>query len=259
MELAMPTNYDEVASSYDRRYEVHDYRGIRAAITDVVATRPGTRVLEVGCGTGKWLAELAAADCVVAGLDSSSEMLDRARSIVDAELRLGVAEQLPWEASTFDAVLYVNALHHFADPAEAICEAARVLRPCGKLLSFGLDPSASRDRWYLYDFFPGALAYDRGRYPTADARGRWLRLAGFTDITVTVGEHLRASMSLPEADRAGVLEHSFTSQFDGLSESEYEAGRNALKAAADSAPSFRLVADLVIYATTARKPPRSAP
>lgn len=68
-------------------------------------------MLEVGCRTGKWLAELVAAGADVAGLDASAEMLARARKVVEGDLQLGVAECLPWTESTFDAVLYVNALH----------------------------------------------------------------------------------------------------------------------------------------------------
>lgn len=252
----MPTDYDRVAPGYDRRYELHDYGGIRSAIADAIGPTTGKRVLEVGCGTGRWLAELAAAGADVAGLDASAEMLARARKVVEGDLQLGVAERLPWAASTFDAVLYVNALHHFAGPGEAIGEAARVLRPGGRFLSFGLDPGESSDSWYLYDFFPEALAYDRDRYPTAAARTRWLRAAGLSDITITIAERLETSLSLAEAERAGVLERSFTSQFDGISESAYAAGRERIQAAADSDPSFRLVANLVIYATAARKPGR---
>ena len=250
----MPTNYDAVAPAYDRRYELYEYSGIRSAIASVIQPAAGVRVLEVGCGTGKWIAELAASGCDVAGLDPSEEMLARAREVVAGDLRVGTAERLPWDASTFDAVVWVNALHHFSEPVAAIQEAFRVLRPRGVLLSFGLDPHVSNDRWYVYDFFPPSLAYDRDRYPSAEARTGWLQAAGFSDIAVSVGERVKTSMSLVEAEPAGVLERSFTSQFDALSESEYRAGRNRIEAAAQHDSSFRLVADLVIFVTTATKP-----
>lgn len=250
----MSTNYDAVAPSYNRRYELHDYGGIRSAIADVIKPCAGKRVLEVGCGTGKWLSEVAALGCDVAGLDPSAEMLARAQAVFGADLRLGVAERLPWANSTFDAVLYVNALHHFSDPGGAIREAARVLRAGGRLLSFGLDPSEAKDCWYMYDFFPQTATYDRGRYPTAATRSRWLEMAGLSEIVVMVAERIVTSMSLSEAERAGVLERSFTSQFDGISDSEYATGRRRLEAAAADDPSFRLIADLVIYATAAQKP-----
>lgn len=250
----MPTDYDAVAATYDRRYELYDYDGIGASIADILGPAGGMRVLEVGCGTGRWMARLAARGCEVAGLDASAKMLARARDVVQGDLQLGVAEDLPWEASTFDAVLLVNALHHFSDPGRAIDEAARVLKLGGTFLSFGLDPHEPGDRWYLYDFFPQALSYDRGRYPSAAARTRWLVSAGLSGVAVTIAERLSTSMSLAEAERAGVLERSFTSQFDGLSDAEYADGRERIEAAAARDPALRLVADLAIYATAARNP-----
>jgi hypothetical protein len=50
--------------------------------------------------------------------------------------------------------------------------------------------------------------------------------------SVTVAEHLNSSMSLVEAERLGVLERTFTSQFDVLSDSEYGAGMRGIRAAA---------------------------
>jgi ubiquinone/menaquinone biosynthesis C-methylase UbiE len=68
-------NYDEVAREYDRRYELHDYPGIRLSIVTRIEGTRRPRVLEVGCGTGKWLRLLASVGCEVAGVDPSDEML----------------------------------------------------------------------------------------------------------------------------------------------------------------------------------------
>jgi ubiquinone/menaquinone biosynthesis C-methylase UbiE len=155
-------DYDPIASRYNRRYELLAYPGIRATLRDITTSIPHPRVLEVGCGTGEWLAELASIGCdVVAGIDSSEKMLELARTKVSADLRHGAAESLPWSDSSFDLVLCVNSLHHFASPIAALREAFRVLRPAGQFLSIGLDPHESGGRWYVYEFFPRSLAIDR--------------------------------------------------------------------------------------------------
>lgn len=178
--------------------------------------------------------------------------------VVEGDLRLGTAERLPWNGATFDAVLRVNALHHFNVPTQAITEASRVLRPGGVFLSFGLDPHTSNDRWYVYDFFPPSPEHERERFPSADARTQWFQAAGFCDISIAVSERVRASMSLPEAERAGILERSSTSQSDVLSDSEYKARPERLAAAAERDPSVRMVADLAIFATVGQKPADAA-
>jgi len=247
------TNYDVIASAYDRRYAIHDYPGVRATLLRSIESSTPRRVLEVGCGTGRWLALLASAGCQMAGIDPSREMLARAATRVAGDLRQGVAERLPWGETSFDAVVYVNALHHCSEPDVAVLESTRVLRPGGRLISIGLDPHAHTDEWYLYDFFPDALTYDRARFPSASMRTGWLRAAGLTDLSVTTAEDLRASMSYAEARRRGVLERSFTSQFTAVSDAAYAVGLQRLETAAED-PAFRLVANLRLYATEGTKP-----
>ena len=76
----MPIDYDAVASTYDRRYELHDYPGIRSALADLVATLNTCRALELGCGTCKWLALLAESGCKVAGIDPHTDAAKATRT-----------------------------------------------------------------------------------------------------------------------------------------------------------------------------------
>src|SRR4030095_11900013 len=142
------------------------------------------RVLELGCGTGEWLSELASIGCDVAGIDPSEKMLERARTKVGGDLRRGSAEAFPWSNPSFDLVICVNSLHHFASPIAAMREAFRMLRPAGKFLSIGLDPHESAGRWYVYEFFPRSLAIDRERFASKSQRIHWLQSAGFRNINV---------------------------------------------------------------------------
>jgi ubiquinone/menaquinone biosynthesis C-methylase UbiE len=246
-------DYDQIASRYNRRYEVHDYPGIRATLRDIATSIPQPHVLEVGCGTGEWLAELASIGCdVVAGIDPSENMLELARTKVRGDLRQGTAESLPWPNDSFDLVLCINSLHHFASPIAALREAFRALRPAGQFLSIGLDPHESGVRWYVYEFFPRSLAIDRERFASRSQRINWLQSAGFRNVNVKVADRLELSASFEEAVRDGVLEQTFTSQLAALSASEYSAGLKQIRQSAQEV-GFRLHTELALYATSGER------
>ena len=129
------TNYDRIATAYDRRYDLHDYAGVREALLNFVGgASAAAAIVEVGCGTGHWLAMLHPA--LLAGVEPSAAMIERARaSAPHAQLVRAAAERLPWRDATFDRVYVINALHHFADRTAFFAEALRVLKPAGGLLT----------------------------------------------------------------------------------------------------------------------------
>lgn len=96
----------------------------------------GERVLDVGCGTGALTTVLA--DVVgsesVAGVDPSGPFVAEARRRVPgADLRVGPAESLPFEADTFDSALSQLVFHFVDDPTRAVAEMRRVTRPGGRV------------------------------------------------------------------------------------------------------------------------------
>jgi ArsR family transcriptional regulator len=99
---------------------------------------------DLGCGTGVTTTALAPFVRQVIGVDGSDEMLDAARSrLVEAsnvELRQGALEALPIDEGVLDAATLVLVLHHVPSPATALAEAARVLRPGGRLLIVDMAP-----------------------------------------------------------------------------------------------------------------------
>ena len=92
----------------------------------------GTRLLDVGCGSG-YAARLAAAlGASVTGIDITPELLEIARARVpDADFRPGGMEALPFPDAAFDAVVAFNAFPFADDPERAVDESARVARPGG--------------------------------------------------------------------------------------------------------------------------------
>ena len=97
------------------------------------------KILEVGCGTGGLLASAARIGLDIEGVDIALRWLVVARRRLDdrglsVPLIAASADRLPYADASFDAVVADSVLEHLDDPAEAVREWARVLRPGGTLL-----------------------------------------------------------------------------------------------------------------------------
>jgi ubiquinone/menaquinone biosynthesis C-methylase UbiE len=93
---------------------------------------------DLGCGTGQVAASLAPFVKQVIAVDRSSDMLQaarrRLRDLPNVDVRRGELEALPIQDAELDAATLLLVLHHLPDPGDALREAARVLRPGGRLL-----------------------------------------------------------------------------------------------------------------------------
>jgi ArsR family transcriptional regulator len=93
---------------------------------------------DLGCGTGQLAEALAPFVARVVAVDASREMLQAARTrlrgLDNVELRRGTLERLPLEDASLDAAVLALVLHHVPDPARICAEAARALRPGGRLV-----------------------------------------------------------------------------------------------------------------------------
>ncbi len=138
----------------------------------------GRRVLDVGCGTGRFAAALAR-DARVWGVDPSPEMLEQARRNVPASvgLKLGRAEALPFRDGWFERAAMI-LVAHLVERRAAFAEIQRVLAPDGRLVLSSFDPP-SLGGYYLTAFFPSIEAANRERFPTVETLSRELRRAGF--------------------------------------------------------------------------------
>jgi ArsR family transcriptional regulator len=112
---------------------------VEAALADILQGRPIGDLLDVGTGTGRILEVLGSRALSAKGIDTSREMLAVARSRIEtAGLRNCVVQQgdmyhLPFDNDSFDVVTIHQVLHFAENPAEAVMEAARVLRVGGRL------------------------------------------------------------------------------------------------------------------------------
>jgi len=130
--------FDALAPRYDLLNSVLsaglDRRWRRLAAA-ACAVGPGSRVLDLACGSGRLSAELKArvGPGTVVGLDFSASMLEVARRSAQGPRWVRAdAHRLPFSDASFDAVSVAFGLRNFAHPTQALEEMLRVLRPGGR-------------------------------------------------------------------------------------------------------------------------------
>lgn len=170
------------AGEWDRIRELHAPDDVvETAIAEALADKPFRSLLDLGTGTGRILELFAPRLERGTGLDMSLAMLQVARARLDraglrhCTVRQGDIYDLPMPKDSFDVVIVHQVLHYLDDAAGAIREAARVLRPGGRLL--------------VVDFAPHELEFLREQHAhrrlgfAPDTVAQWMQAAGL-DVTL---------------------------------------------------------------------------
>ncbi|PZM13663.1 ArsR/SmtB family transcription factor [Rhizobium tubonense] len=130
-----------------RRLHVPD-EDVDSALIDLIGAKPVDAFLDLGTGTGRMLQLLSGVYRRGLGVDASRDMLAVARANLDkanittASVRHGDIFNLPLDAQDFDLITIHQVLHFLYQPELAIGEAARMLRPGGRLVIIDLAPHA---------------------------------------------------------------------------------------------------------------------
>jgi demethylmenaquinone methyltransferase/2-methoxy-6-polyprenyl-1,4-benzoquinol methylase/ArsR family transcriptional regulator len=137
---AHAANWDQIRALHIREERVE------SAINDLVGRKPVNAMLDLGTGTGRMLELLAPRADRVVGIDQSPQMLALARARIEKaglrniQLRQGDIYAPPVEHDRYDLVVIQQVLHYLDDPPRAVREAARALRPSGRLLIVDFAP-----------------------------------------------------------------------------------------------------------------------
>lgn len=169
------------AAEWDRIRKLHAAdAAVEAAIEAALADRPFRSLLDLGTGTGRMLELFGDRIERGLGIDLSRDMLAIARARLDraglkhCSVRQGDIYDLALPPNSFDVVIIHQVLHFLDDGAKALREAARALRPEGRLL--------------VIDFAPHDLEFLREEHAhrrlgfTADMVGQWMMAAGLAVV-----------------------------------------------------------------------------
>ena len=226
-------DYDQAAAEYAAHRQIH--AGVFRELCARSGLGPGSRVLEVGCGTGNYIAALAGTfGCTAFGLDPSIEMLALARSERVQRL-LGAAQALSFAAGAFDFIFSVDVIHHVGDGAAFYRGAARALRPRGLLCTVTDSADMIRRREILSGYFPETVEIELARYPRIAQLETWIYDAGLeAPVVVEVEEPYEITCAQPFRDRAYSSLHLVPTEAwrAGLERLERDLARGPVKGAA---------------------------
>src|SRR5450631_717002 len=131
-----PVLHPNVPSWYNRTIDAIQLRAVLRAIR-IAKLDPGSRILDVGCGTGRWLRRYESLGFCPMGVDATLAMLALAlKNRTNSPLVAGESFSLPFADSTFDATSDIIVLQHLLPEYQprAVCEMLRVIKPGGRLI-----------------------------------------------------------------------------------------------------------------------------
>lgn len=169
--------FRSVAADWDRIRSLHVAEGeVESAIRAAIGSEAIEAHLDIGTGTGRLVEMIAPQTRRSVGIDLSHDMLAVARANLQrgqhrhVQVRPGDVYALPFEAGSFDLVTVHQVLHYLEEPGRAVAEAARVLRPGGRLLVVDFAP-------HELEFLRADHAHRRLGFSTEQMR-QWLAVAG---------------------------------------------------------------------------------
>jgi ubiquinone/menaquinone biosynthesis C-methylase UbiE len=249
------TDYAGIAHYYDEARPEPAGVWIKT-IVELAGIVPESRVLDVGCGTGRFAVKVRRHhDGQTYGVDNSVEMLRKAagsatgedasgetagdgatrrKARADKATRTeasmarrrpvhwiaGDAHSLPLKSDSVDCAYMTMVIHHIEKPGTALREMRRVLRPGGRCLM--MTSSHSAIRAHVLRHFPGVVATDLRRFPAIPALKAAMRKAGFKNVRSSLVTHHEEE--IPVEKYLAMVRKKYISTFSVMDERRFERG-----------------------------------
>lgn len=247
------TDYNKLASTYDKRYEYNYLENIKEHLLDLISSNNYKIILEAGCGTGRWIKPLITLNLTVFGLDNSVQMLKTAqKSMRELNIVNADAVNFPFKDNSFDLIFCVNAFHHFPDKARYISECNRTISNSGMIAIIGVDPHIDKD-WYVYNYFDSVYENDLKRFLSLKSLQKLLEDKKFVDIKIKVAEKIYNERIGKDVFNDPFLEKHHSSQLANLSSEEYEKGILKIKNQIEKNPEIVFKTSVIFYLVFAKK------
>jgi ubiquinone/menaquinone biosynthesis C-methylase UbiE len=178
----LPLNYNQLAAQYVQNRQTQPQ-----VVKNLLATAGITadsRILELGCGTGNYIAALqAAAGCAGWGLDLSPGMLLQAKSRAPLlNLQVGRAEAPGFRDNSFDLLFSVDVIHHVRNLPAYFRAAYRLLKTGGRICTVTDSAWIIQHRQPLAIYFPETVPLELERYPAISRLKEIMAQAGFREV-----------------------------------------------------------------------------
>jgi len=188
-DLQNMTHFDKWSANYDGERISRWFQYTQRLAISFLHLEPGSKVLDVGCGTGYAVMHLASIlpNGKVYGIDISQKMIQQADAKVPVELKSKIefrqasSANIPYPDGEFDHVICTNSFHHYPDPLHVLSEMYRVIRPRGQVVIL---ENATDMSWYTWAWDHLLRIMEKGhvRYYSSRELGEMLKQAHFKHV-----------------------------------------------------------------------------
>jgi len=184
----MTIQYYDIAEN-NARFRVSDSDVVEKLILKS-GISSASNILEIGCGTGNYVAELQRRiGCSCWGVDPSPKMIRHAKAHDRKVIfSVGFADDLEFEDNFFDFAFSVDVIHHVVNRTGYFREAYRILKPNGLLATVTDSEDTIQRRMPLAFYFPDIIEHELKRYPTYTHFRGFAEEAGFKVIAEEIAE-----------------------------------------------------------------------
>ncbi len=218
-------------------------------LTAAIPAEAINKVLDLGCGTGRFTAALAEAfKCAAVGIEPSAAMLEVASSRADAgvEWKEGTSDNIPLEDQSVDLVFMSQVFHHLLNPQQALKEISRVLTAEGYLVLRNGTREHNHELEWLR-FFPAAYQMEEQRTPDSSEVVSTITDENFVAVS---HETVRQLIASSYADYFNKISQRGLSSLVSISDEEFREGVEKFKSWIDRESSTSAVfepVDLFIF------------